>query len=321
MWDEFTEYLTYLEIDKAAADRTIQSRRRTLEEFTEFCEANGVTDVSDVSRRTIAKYVKHLVEEGYAYSTIMQERYVSVEAALRFLYRERLMDTSVMERVDKDAMRKHARKAMSDDEKKSENGPPAHLSKEQIYEVADHVGAPTDRNSLLVKLMFWTGVRASEVVRIDIEDIKPEVPKIEVYSPKTDDTRTVSYPAEEINPELRDWMHNGRLRYKAAESTDRLFIGAKGPITTHRVNEVVRDAADAAGHQQETRTTKDGLSRSETTSHLLRHSHAMFYLNEEGKSMEDISEHLGHSSLSVTEDFYAQTTEERLINEFSYPAD
>ena len=317
MWDEFDEYLTYLEVDKAAADRTIQSRTRSLEGFTEFCESEGVTDVSGISRRTLSKYVDHLVEEGYAYSTIMQERYVSVQAALRFLYRERMMDESVMERVDKQAMRKKARDAMSMDEKKRENGPPAHLSKEEVYEVAEHVGSPTDRNSLLVKLMFWTGVRASEAVLIDIDDIEPDVPKIEVYSPKTDDTRTVSYPAEEINPELRDWINNGRLRYKAADSSDRLFIGAKGPITTHRVNEVVRDAADAAGHQQETRITKDGLSRSETTAHLLRHSHAMHYLNELDKNIEQISRHLGHSSVSVTEDFYAQTTEDKLINEFS----
>ena len=317
MWDEFQEYLTYLEVDKAVAERTLQSRRRSLEDFTNYCETNGVGDVSDVSRRTISKYIDYLVAEGFAYSTIMQERYLSIGAALRFLYRERLMDKSVMERVDKDAMKKKARDAMSAEEKKNENEPPAHLSKEEVYEIAENVGPPSDRNSLLVKLMFWTGIRASEACLIEIGDIDLDAPSIKVYSPKTDTTRTVSYPPQEVNPELRDWIHNGRLRYKDADSSDRLFLGTKGPITEHRVNEIVRDAADAAGHQQESRTTKDGLSRSETTAHLLRHSHAMHYLNEEGKSMEDISEHLGHSSLSVTEKFYAQTTEERLIDEFS----
>lgn len=317
MWSEFQEYLTYLEVDKAVAKRTLQSRRRSLEDFTKFCETNDVGDISEVSRRTISKYIEYLVKEGFAYSTIMQERYLSIGAALRFLYRERLMDKSVMERVDKDAMKKKAREAMSAQEKKNENEPPAHLSKEKVYELAENVGPPSDRNSLLIKLMFWTGVRASEAQLIEIEDIDLEAPSIKVYSPKTDTTRTVSYPAREINPELRDWIHNGRLRYKDADTSDRLFLGTKGPITEHRVNEIVRDAADAAGHQRDERVTKAGNTRSESTAHVLRHSHAMHYLNEEGKSMEDISQHLGHSSISVTERFYAQTTADRLIDEFS----
>ncbi|MDL0138264.1 tyrosine-type recombinase/integrase [Halobacterium salinarum] len=317
MWTEFQEYLTYLEVDKAVAKRTLQSRRRALEDFSSFCEANDVGGVSDVGRRTISKYIDYLVEEGFAYSTIMQARFVSIGAALRFLYREKKMEESVMERVDKKAMKKKAREAMSAQERKDENEPPAHLSKEEVYELAENAGPPSDRNSLLIKLMFWTGVRASEAKLIEIDDIDLEAPSIEVYSPKTDTTRTVAYPAPEINPELRDWIRNGRLRYKDADTSDRLFLGTKGPITEHRINEVVRDAADAAGHQKEERTTKDGNVRSESTSHILRHSHAMHYLNEEGKSMEDISQHLGHSTLSTTEKFYAQTTDERLINEFS----
>ncbi|MDL0126508.1 tyrosine-type recombinase/integrase [Halobacterium salinarum] len=317
MWSEFQEYLTYLEVDKAVAKRTLQSRRRSLEDFSSFCEANGVGGVSEVNRRIVSKYIDYLVAEGFAYSTIMQARFVSVGAAFRFLYREKKMEESVMKRVDKKAMKKKAREAMSAQERKDENEPPAHLSKEEVYELAENAGPPSDRNSLIIKLMFWTGIRASEAKLIEIDDIDLEAPSIEVYSPKTDTTRTVAYPAPEINPELRDWIRNGRLRYKDADTSDRLFLGTKGPITEHRINEVVRDAADAAGHQKEERTTKDGNVRSESTSHILRHSHAMHYLNEEGKSMEDISQHLGHSSLSTTEKFYAQTTSDRLIDEFS----
>jgi integrase/recombinase XerD len=317
MWDEFQAYLTYLEVDKAVAEKTLQSRRRSLEDFTDFCETNGVGDVSDVERRMISKYIDYLVEEGFACSTIMKERYLSVGAALRFLYREKKMERSVMERVDRSAIKKKAREAMSAEEKKNENEPPAHLSKEEVYEVAENVGSPSDRNSLLVKLMFWTGIRASEAHLIEIGDIDLKKPSITVYSPKTDTPRKVAYPPQEINPELRDWIHNGRLRYKDADASDRLFLGRKGPITEHRINKIVRNAADDAGHQQKKRTTKDGNTRSEETAHILRHSHAMHYLNEEGKSMEDISNHLGHSSISVTERFYAQTTEERLIEEFS----
>lgn len=317
MWPEFDKYMTYLDMDKGAAERTLQSRRRSLEDFTDFCESEGVDELDDVTRRTVSKYIKYLVDEGYAYSTIMQERFLSIGAALRFCYRERLMSDSVMERVDKDAMKKKARDAMSMEEKKHENKPPTHLSKAEVYEVAENVGAPTDRNSLMVKLMFWTGIRASEAQLIEIGDIDFDTPKIEIYSPKTDSTRTVSYPAQEINPELRDWIHNGRIRYKAADESDRLFIGAKGPITTHRINEIVREAAEAAGHQAEARTTKAGNTRSESTAHLLRHSHAMHYLNEEGKELEVISQHLGHSSVSVTERFYAQSTEDTIVNEFS----
>lgn len=317
MWQTFEEYLTDLEIDKAAAKNTLQSRRRALRDFCEFCESEGVTDINDVTRRHISQYIDYLVEEGYAYSTIIQERYAGVAAALRWAYRERRIDESVMERVRTKAMKKKAREAMSTAEKKKENEPPAHLSKEEVYEVAENVGPPTDRNSLLVKFLFWTGIRASEAELLETGDIDFQKPSVTVYSPKTDTTRKVSYPREEINPELRDWIHNGRLRYKAADESDRLFIGPKGGITTHRINEIVREAAEAAGHQQEARTTKAGQTRSEATAHLLRHSHAMHYLNVEDTDLEKISKHLGHSKISVTKKFYAESTDESIINEFS----
>jgi len=317
MWQKFEEYMVYLEIDKGLADSTLRARRRTLRSFQQFLEKRGVDSLDRVTRRHIAYYIDFLVEEGYAYSTIMREQYVGVGAVLRWAYREGEVSESVMERIERQTIKSRAREAMTDAEKKNENSPPPHLSKDEVYEVAESVGPPKDRNSLLVKLLFWTGIRASEAELIEWDDINLDEPSIRIYSPKTDTSRTVSYPASELNPELRDWWYNGRLRYKTADESERLFIGLRGPITTHWINKIVREAATESGHQTEARTTKAGNTRSEATSHLLRHSHAMHYLNHTDTELEAISQHLGHSSVSTTEQFYAQSTKDRIVREFS----
>jgi integrase/recombinase XerD len=327
MFPEFADYLDHLELEKNAAETTLQTREREVRMFAEWCDSQGITDVSDVRRRQISRYVDHLVNEGYAYNTIINTKYSTVAASLTYCYNEGHIDRNPTERIERDSIKSKARDALSDAEKKDEHGAKDHLSKEQVYELAEeHVPEPTDRNELLVKLMFWTGVRVSELVGIDIgddgqldgpnSDVGPEKPTIVVYSPKTDEPRPVSYPRSEINPLLRDWVNHGRLRYKCMSETDRLFIGAKGPLTKSGVKRVINEAAENMGIQEIKRESKDGRQYHRVTPHLLRHSHAMHYRNKEGVSFDDLKGHLGHSSVDTTEQFYAEGTEDRMVETF-----
>jgi integrase/recombinase XerD len=295
-------------------------------DFHGWCTQNDINEAGNISRRDIGRYVDHLVDQGYAYSTIVRSRYASVSACLNYLAREREISQNPIDRIDKKAIKKKARNAKSESEKKDEIGAKDHLSREEVYRLADHVPEPADRNELLIKLMFWTGLRASEVVLVDIgddgtldgpdSDIHPETPKIEAYGVKSDEARTVAYPRSEINPLLRDWVSHGRLRYKCADSTDRLFIGPKGPLTESGLGRVVTEAADNADMQETKRESRDGREYQRVTPHILRHSHAMHYRNEEEVPIEDIKDHLGHENLQTTERFYATGTEERMIDRF-----
>jgi integrase/recombinase XerD len=231
-----------------------------------------------------------------------------------------------MERIKPRAISSKARKEKDEDRKKDEFGAKDHLTKDEVYRLAEAAPEPHVRNELLIKMMFWTGPRVSEVLRVDIgddgtldgpgSDIDPDKPRIVYYSSKSDEAYPMSYPRQEINPLLRDWVRNGRLRYKRATDTNRLFVGRKGPTSKSRVSDMIDKAAKGAGLQEPKRECVDGRTYHRVTPHILRHSFAMHYLNEKGVPLGDIKDALNHSSVETTEDFYAESTEERMIDVF-----
>jgi integrase/recombinase XerD len=330
MFDAFEEYLDYLDLEEASADATIQKREQTLRHFSAWLRSErDVSEITSISRRDIARYVEHLVDEGYAKNTILAGYYSSVTGALNWAYDGTYVDEEYNNPLDslrRKAIKKRAKKAVSEDEKKGGDSNKDFLTKAKVYELAEHAPEPSARNELLIKLMFWTGVRVSEVVRIEIgedgridgpnSDIDPEEPSIDIYSEKVDEGRTVSYPRSEINPLMSDWVSHGRLRYKHADELDYLFLGHKGEFTKSGVADVVTRAAENAGIQEVQQVGQDGKEYKRITPHLLRHSHAMFYHNERGVSLDRLKDHLGHHSVDTTEQFYAENTPEKMVDTF-----
>lgn len=327
MFDAFEEYLHDLEYLENKQPATIQKRSQTLRDFSKWLrEEEDIEEVSSISRLDITGYIDHLADEGYAPNTITAGYYPSISGAVKWAYNDGVLDNNPMERIERDYIERKAKSNVSVSEKKGEDSTKDHLSKEDVYELAEHAPEPSARNELLIKLMFWTGVRVSEVVRIEIgedgridgpnSDIDPEEPSIEIYSEKTGEGRTVSYPRTEINPLIRNWVSHGRLRYKHADELHFLFLGHKGEFTKSGVADVVTRAAENAGLQETKRVGQDGKEYNRVTPHILRHSHAMFSRNKRGISFDDIKTHLGHQRVETTEEYYAEGDEERMVDTF-----
>lgn len=321
----FEGFYDYLE-EEPEKENTENIRRRGLQEFYNWLEGEGIEDIDDVRRRHIYQYVDHLVDEGYAKSTIVRAKYSSISAVFNWLYDERYINENPVDRVKYKKIRKKADKTKSIDEKKREMEEIDHLTKDEVYELAENAVSWPQRDELIIKFLFWTGIRVSELVHINIgddgtldgpnSDIDINEPKVQVYGKKTDDGRVVSYHRKELNPLLRDWVSHGRLRFKCADSTNRLFIGPKGPLTESGVKRLVDKAARNADMQEVKRVSKDGREYHRVTPHLLRHSHSMHYRNVEGVSFDDLKGHLGHSSVDTTEEYYAESNEERMVDVF-----
>ena len=312
------------------AESTVHKRERVLGQFSEWLQTErDITNCADISKRDLLAYVDHLTEQGYEESTITNSKWTSVSAALNHLYIEGVLEDDPLTRMTASTVSDRIKSGLTTRQKKarSDDGPKDHLKKSEVYELAEeHIPDPTDRNELLVKLLFWTGLRISEALQIEIgtdgrldgpeSDVHPDVPKIVVWRQKTEDRGVVSYPSEELNPLLRNWVRNGRLRYKCADSERALFIGRKGALTQSRAVQIIKDAADNMGIQETKTEAADGREYHRVTPHLLRHSHAMHQLNVEEVPLDAIRDHLGHSQVETTEQFYTEGTEDKIINTF-----
>lgn len=153
------------------------------------------------------------------------------------------------------------------------------------------------RDRLVLELLYATGIRVGELVRLDVDDVDRHRRVVRVIG-KGDKERTVPYgaPAERA---LDDWLRGGRPELATAGSGPALVLGAKGrrvdPRTVRRL--VHEHLARLPGAP-------------DLGPHGLRHS-AATHLLEGGADLRTVQEILGHASLSTTQ-IYTHVSVERL---------
>jgi integrase/recombinase XerC len=153
------------------------------------------------------------------------------------------------------------------------------------------------RDRLVVELLYAAGIRVSELVGLDIDDVDRRRRVLRVLG-KGAKQRTVPYglAADRV---LDDWLTDGRPALATAAAGPALIVGVRGNrIDQRTVRTIVhRRAAAVPGAP-------------DLGPHGLRHS-AATHLLEGGADLRSVQEVLGHASLSTTQ-IYTHVSVERL---------
>jgi integrase/recombinase XerC len=152
------------------------------------------------------------------------------------------------------------------------------------------------RDSALIELLYATGIRVSELVGLDVDDLDRRRRVVTVLG-KGNKQRTVPYGLA-ADRALDAWL-GGRPELVTDASGPALFLGARGRrIDPRTVRDVVhRRVAAVAGAP-------------DLSPHGLRHS-AATHLLEGGADLRSVQELLGHASLATTQ-LYTHVSVERL---------
>ena len=154
------------------------------------------------------------------------------------------------------------------------------------------------RDRAILELFYSTGMRLSELVGLDVEDVDLIADQARVRGKgKKERLVPVGRPAVLA---VRQYLP-GRDAVMAARGAERraLFLSARGRrLTPRTVQRIVRGFLDAVGEGADVRT------------HSLRHSFAT-HLLDAGADLRAVQELLGHASLSTTQ-VYTHTSVERL---------
>jgi integrase/recombinase XerC len=172
-------------------------------------------------------------------------------------------------------------------------------------EAAAAMGSPDDppasalalRDRLILELLYATGIRVSELVGLDIDDVDRDRRVVRVLG-KGAKERTVPYglAAERA---LQDWSSRGRHDLIGPSSGAALLLGARGGrIDPRMVRTVVHRAVAAVP------------GAPDIGPHGLRHS-AATHLLDGGADLRMVQELLGHASLATTQ-LYTHISVERL---------
>ena len=145
---------------------------------------------------------------------------------------------------------------------------------------------PSARDRALARLLFYTGLRLSEVAALRLDDVfvSARKGKVIVRSGKGETYREVPLMGE-VREALDGWLAERRERFPETAS-DALFLSRRGqPLSTRAIDLVLRKLADDAGL--------------ELSAHTLRHT-CLTNLVRRGNDLVLVAELAGHKRLETT---------------------
>lgn len=167
---------------------------------------------------------------------------------------------------------------------------PEILTIEEIKKIIESVNNP--KHKLIIKLIYGTGLRVSEIVNLKKENINFVEKLIHIKLGKGKKDRFVKLP-ESILEELENFSKIGNSKY--------LFESQRGgKLTTKTIELVLKNSA------------KKAKIKKRVYPHLLRHSFAT-HLLEQGTDLRMIQKLLGHSSIKTTQ-IYTQISQANIKN-------
>jgi integrase/recombinase XerD len=166
----------------------------------------------------------------------------------------------------------------------------------------------TVRDKLIVRLLQDTGLRASEMTEVTVNQIEEGRSENEidnVQTAKRDGHERVVFYKERTSILLTEYLEGGgRSRYKTAADSDYLFVTLRREqMHPNWLNSIVREAAKNAEVQEEMFTDAKGDDRYRYTAQHFRSNFAIKSVKN-NMSLEMLRRLLGHAELETTRDAY-----------------
>lgn len=173
------------------------------------------------------------------------------------------------------------------------------ISENEVRRLVDFAGSFRDR--VLVKTLYYTGMRRDEVCNLAIADVDLQRRRLVVGRDKVDRRRIVPIP-ESLASDLRALL--GRRK------SGPVFVSQRGRrLAPRTVNYIVAQAGRRAG------LSNPNPSRTDINPRLLRDSFAQHYLKRNG-AMHSLAHILGHASVATTYSAYGKNSERDVSEEY-----
>ena len=276
------DFLTYLSVEKGLSKNTIESYSIDLRKFQDFLLQNNKS-FSSFTRNDVVGFIETLRNEGYSISTTC--RFISsIKGLCKYLIIENIIKEDPSENLQTPKRWEKLPKSLSVSEIRS------------FLELDTPIDKPTMiRDSVMLELLYSSGLRVSELVSLKVEDINLEAGFIRVLG-KGSKERIVPVNLRAIG-KLKSYLKKERLEILKKRQSSYLFVTGRGRLLTRQR---FWQAIKALGK-------KKGI---ELSPHTLRHSFAT-HLLEGGADLRSVQKMLGHSDISTTQ-IYTKVTTERL---------
>ena len=295
-------FLVWMEVQKGASPATLKAYGSDLAQLAEFLRGQDADlgRPETVTKRHIQAYLAWLFRLGDAKSS-MARKLAAARSYFRFQQRSKAVTENVAAQVRNPRQEKRHPRALNVDETFALLDTAQKPSRTQGQPAADSAEAERMlcRDLALAELLYGSGLRISEALGLDIDDVQLSSRVLRVMGKGS---RQRLAPLSDTSCDsLKSWLDERPLMAQPDEPA--LFVGARGS----RLNR--REAARIV----ERLCRRAGLDFT-VSPHSLRHSFATHLLTA-GADLRSVQELLGHSRLTTTQR-YTQVSLEHLMEAY-----
>jgi len=276
MKDQVQQFLEFITVEKGYSNNTLAAYRNDLSQFLSFLEPR-VSEWDEVTTDTIMDYIMMMKgEQEYASSTVAR-KVAAIKSFFHYLVDQGELQDDPTATLDSPKVRKRLPKAISQQDLERLLNEP---TREQTPKAL--------RDRALLEVLYATGLRVTELVTLNVDDVNLASASLRVVRPKDKRERIVPIHQRAIEP-LQDYLERGRIQLLRDPDVQALFLNHRGKRLTRQglwliVKHYVREV---------------GI-REEITPHTLRHTFAANLIGKK-TDLEEVQKILGHANISTTQ--------------------
>jgi integrase/recombinase XerD len=223
-------------------------------------------------------------EQEYASATVAR-KVAAIKSFFHYLVETGRLADDPTATLDSPAVHKRLPRAISADD-----------VERLLREPAGDKSARGLRDRALLELLYATGLRATQVVSLDVDDLNLASATVRVTRPKDRRERIIPIDARALAP-VQDYLERGRMQLLQDPQESALFVNHRGErLTRQGLWLIVKHYVRQVGIVDD------------VTPHTLRHTFATHLLSQKAE-LEYVQQILGHANISTTQVYTHVTAE------------
>ena len=269
---------------------TILAYRNDLGQLCTYLVTQGLQNWSDVTREHIDAYLLLMSEEQSYRPTTIARKLAAFKSFFRYLRNSGVIVIDPVEKLVSPRVQKEFPQVLSSEQVSS------------LFYLVDQETNGGQRDLAMLRLLYSTGMRATELVSLNVDDFDATNARISCpgHGGQVKRERMLPLPPATIEA-LQNYLKLARPRMLRHGEEQALFLNHHGErLTRQGFWLIIKGYARQAGI-------------TDITPHMLRHSFAILMINE-GMELRSVQELLGHAHISTTQ-VYSQLALARASHE------
>ncbi len=283
-------FIHYLSAERGLANNTLASYQMDLNQYIAYLKSQGITALNETNKNNILGFLMQLQKNGRAPATISR-RLAAIKSLYRFMHNENMIVSDPTANLESPRLNHRLPQVLTFEEVE------ILLNQPQLAYPAGQ------RDKAMLELLYATGIRVSELVSLNLEDVNLEMGFIRCFG-KGSKERIVPLGSVAVKY-VENYLESSRQKLTKNKKEERaLFVNQHGRrLTRQGFWKIIKKYA------------RQGKIGKPITPHTLRHSFAT-HLLENGADLRSVQEMLGHADITTTQ-IYTHLTKSRIKDVYS----